>query len=533
MLDYDVAIVGAGPTGLAAALFLAQHGARVVVLERGASTVVEPRAVTLDDESVRAFTTIGLLDAIAPLLLAGSGTRWYTGGGRELAAVSASATRFGFACRNGFSQPALVAVLADAVERSERTELRFDANVAAVEELADGVRLRVQSGDGRERDLRAQYVVACDGAASPIRTALGIPLEGSSHAQPWVIVDTINSDDDARYSKFYCGLPRPYVAVPGINGQMRYELMVLPGENPDDLCDPQRIRELLAGRRDLDDRDVIRIAVYRFHSRIAERFRSGRIFLAGDAAHLMPPFAGQGMNSGIRDAFNLGWKLALACRGLGSEALLASYESERAPHVRAMLGLSEWIGRVVMSRGRAASLARDVVLSGVRRVPLLHDYVAEMRFKPKARFREGFVFPQSAAGRAAGTLVPNPVVVRPDGSRCRFDDVAGPGFSLVALDAVGTMRTPVPPSPLWDSLGARNVRILLADRTARSSANELTASDFSGEFDRLPSKLRETIVLVRPDRIIAGAFAPSDAQEFERMVRSFVPAGSARTVAYA
>jgi 3-(3-hydroxy-phenyl)propionate hydroxylase len=518
--EFDVIIVGAGPTGLASALLLVARGVRVAVLEREGATVVEPRAVTLDDESLRSLAMMGVLGDLEPRLLRGYGTRWYTGGGRQIAAVSSSAQRFGYPCRNGFVQPELVALLARRLAADPRAELRFENNVISVIDRVDDVMVRVAAGDG-ESTLTARFVVACDGANSAIRAARDIVLDGSSNALPWLIVDTDNCSDDARYSRFYCGDPRPYVAVPGPRGRMRYEFMLLPGEDPAAMQTRASVRRLLAGSRDLPDSDIVRVAVYRFHSRAAQRWRSGRVFLAGDAAHLMPPFAGQGMNSGIRDAFNLSWKLALACRGIAADALLDTYEAERRPHVRAMLRMSEMIGGVVMSRGAAANALRSILLGSASKIPGLREYVTEMRFKPEARFATGFVIRGRFDAPIVGKLAPNPLLIAQDGSERRFDAIAGSGFALVAFDRAGTRRFPAETAALGRAFDATRVLLLPGERTPLAVPGAVVAADIRGAFATRAGGM-DRVLLVRPDRIVAAAFRPADAELVARELQKYL-----------
>ncbi len=511
MPSYDVAIVGAGPTGLAAGLFLQAHGANVCVIERESATVVEPRAVTLDDESLRAMATLGLMPQLEPLILPGYGTRWYTGDGRELARVSANATRYGYGCRNGFSQADFVNLLA--TEFAKKSDIWFDTTVLSMDEHAGGMNVHLRNASGGEQTITARYAIACDGAASPLREARGIQLEGDTHAQPWLIVDTINSDETDRFSKFYCGNPRPYVAVPGRDGRLRYEFMYLPGEKPEEMKSLADVQRWLGDRRVLREEDVIRIAVYRFHSRVSPTWRTGSLFYAGDAAHLMPPFAGQGMNAGIRDAFNLSWKLAFALRGLGGEALLDSYQSERKPHVRSMLKFSELIGTVVMSRDSAAATARDVFLGTARRVPGLREYIAEMRFKPKASFTQGFIVPDRAHADAVGKLAPNPLVFDDTNALKRLDAVTGNGFAIVAVSASGTPFAP-PESPFLETLGAKRVRLCSGEYIPLPHPGTVTVADTHGVFARDLRLKGDSLVLVRPDRIVAGVCKPN---EFARL----------------
>jgi 3-(3-hydroxy-phenyl)propionate hydroxylase len=499
MDDYDVVIVGAGPTGLAAGLFLHAHGARVALLERAGATVVEPRAVTLDDESLRAMATLGLMPQIEPMILPSYGMRWMTGDGRELARVSSNASRYGYGVRNGFSQPQFVNLLASTL--AERADIFFDTEVTSVEQNADGAQVHARELSGRERTLRARFVIACDGAASPIREALNVRLEGDTHAQPWLIVDTINSTETNRASVFSCGLPRPYVAVPGRDGRLRYEFMYLPGEDPEQMKSIGDVRRWLTGRRDLRDEDVVRIAVYKFHSRISPTWRSGALFMAGDAAHLMPPFAGQGMNAGIRDAFNLAWKLAFVIRGLATDALLDTYERERKPHVAAMLRLSEVIGTVVMARNSPTAAARDYLLGTARHVPGVREYIAEMRFKPKVAIARG--------------LAPNPLVFNEQNALQRLDAILGPGFSLIAVSPTGHPPVPGLHSELFDRLGAERVRLCSGEHIPLPHADCVTVADTHGTFARELHLRGEQLVVVRPDRAVAATCALRDLPKLE------------------
>ncbi|MBV9439208.1 MAG: bifunctional 3-(3-hydroxy-phenyl)propionate/3-hydroxycinnamic acid hydroxylase [Candidatus Eremiobacteraeota bacterium] len=514
--NVDVAVVGAGPTGLVAGLLLARAGLHVVVFEREHSTVCDPRAVTLDDESLRTFAVAGVLDEIRPLLLYGYGTRWYAGNGKPFAAVSANAKRYGFPLRSGFSQPEIVAILARRyVAAGGRLLMR--CAVQGITQHGDGVRVAWDDADGRRAELTARYAIAADGANSAIRTDLGIVLEGLSHAQPWLIVDTVNCTETARYSRFYCGSPRPYVAVPGRDGRMRYEFMLLPGEDPEKMRDSDTVRELLQGHRDLRDDDIVRIAPYRFHSRVAPRWREGRIFLAGDAAHLMPPFAGQGMNSGIRDASNLAWKLEAAVRGVGTDTLLDSYQAERLPHVRAMLRLSEAIGAVVMSRGAVAEGTRRVVLWGASKVPGLREYVAEMRFKPRARFARGFVVHDRRGRGIAGTLAPNPLLMTAEGREQPLDALCGPGFALVAFDHRGTRRFPLGRAAISERLGVARILVLPGEQIPYRRDDGVTVvADLRNELAVALRSAVRRVLLLRPDRVVAAAFQPNDVAAAEQ-----------------
>ncbi len=284
--------------------------------------------------------------------------------------------------------------------------------------------------------------------------------------------------------------------------------MYLPGEDPEQMRSADDVRRWLQGRRDLPDADIIRIAPYRFHSRVSPRWRSGRLFFAGDAAHLMPPFAGQGMNAGIRDAFNLGWKLAQVVHGHAGDTLLDTYERERKPHVRAMLKLSEIIGTVVMSRDSNAARARDVFLGTARHVPGLREYIAEMRFKPKASYRDGFVHNKGPLAHLTGRLAPNPMVVDDQNIPRRLDDVLGDGFALLSISASGNPAIPQTTSPMLTALNPRHVRLCSGEFIALPQPGCTTVADTHAAFARELALNRDAVILIRPDRVIAAATTP-------------------------
>jgi 3-(3-hydroxy-phenyl)propionate hydroxylase len=228
------------------------------------------------------------------------------------------------------------------------------------------------------------------------------------------------------------------------------------------------------------------------------------------------------MNSGIRDAANLGWKVALVCRGEGRPELLDTYEAERRPHVRAMLRMSNIIGGVVMSRGVVPGLLRTTLLAGASKIPGVRDYVAEMRFKPEARFKTGFVVRGRRDVPIVGKLAPNPLLLCSDGNERRFDAIAGDGFALVAFDRDGTRAFPALNAAVLSKLGARRVLLLAGERTPWPAAECAVAADFQGAFARGVGAAADRILLIRPDRIVAAAFAPADVAHIENALRAFL-----------
>lgn len=505
-----IAIVGAGPTGLTAANLLGALGVPVVLLERNAATSTEAKAISLDGESLRTLQRADLLPALRDVVLPGTGTRYY-GADHELliAAAGVQPPPNGHPVKNPFAQPDLERALLGALERYPHVDVRLATEVTAVEQDAEGATLTLGAAGG---SLRCSYVLAADGGRSPIREALGIVLDGSSFSQRWIVIDTLGDSHDERYGMHVGDPERPYVVIPGRNRRCRYEFLLHPGEAPDGVATFDRIEELLRPHRPIAAPEVERSAIYTFHALNARRWRDRRVFLLGDAAHMMPPFAGQGLNSGVRDAANLTWKLADVLAGRGGEALLDSYERERRPHAQAMIDLSVRLGEIVMTSSRARARARDLVVKAVRRVPAGRRYLSELRFWPPPRYADGFFVPDAGSGRGlAGTLLPQPDVFLPDGGSAPLDDVLGPGYALLAVDVVGDAGLGLADHALWKRLAPRRVRVLLDDRFP-ADREWPTIADRDGALRAALHDAAGRYVLVRPDRFVAAVFEGGDAR---------------------
>ena len=362
--------------------------------------------------------------------------------------------------------------------------------------------LSIASGEGAST-LRASFVVGCDGGTSRARELIGARLIGSTFTQRWLVVDAIVRGHDIDQISFYCDPSRPRVELPAVGDRVRWEFMQLPGETEEELKNDTRIMALIADNTRYREVRIERKAVYTFHARVADRWRNGRGFLAGDAAHLMPPFAGQGMNGGMKDAVNLAWKLASVLKGRAAETILDSYEQERAPMVRKMVEVSRWLGVVIMPTSRGAAALRDAIFTCLNTSRVFRDFIGR-----------GGVVPPPAIGRSAltgtgsdaliGQMMPQPTVRKADG--------AFPLDRFRACHQWMALGIAVDPATM---LSARDVAILdaldvqfvcISGRGERSRTLELRCDDAA--FAAWAKRHAVSAVLVRPDLFIAGRLDP-------------------------
>lgn len=505
-------IVGAGPVGLTLANLLGQTGADVLVLERRKEPFTLPRAIAYDAETLRLFQKMGLLEALEPGLERDVPVAYFNGAGRLLMRMSRPAQPYGHSQLGSFYQPEMEAVLRAGLDRFPNVRLVTGAQVVGLRQGSDGAMVTYAADDGAPCVVEADYVIGCDGGQSFVRDAAGIGFGGATFDEKWLVVDCVGEGYGVREMQFFCDPRRPALTLPVSRGRRRWEFLLLPGEKPEAFEREVVVRELIAGYAPLDRSEIERAVVYTFHARYADRFRSGRVLLAGDAAHVNPPFAGQGLNGGLRDAHNLAWKLDLVRRGIAADALLDSYETERRPHVKAMTDFALRLGRAIMPTSRLRAAARDLGFAAMRWWPGHVAHVDRGGLLPRPRLAAGAI-----RGRAAqaGRMLMQPRIETASGPRL-LDDVIGSGWAAVGVNVDPRSALHPDDQARLERLGASFTR--LDDVTLRRQIG------------------RGRIAIVRPDRFIAevvGANASRPAlawlegalalQEGNSMVSTFTP----------
>lgn len=506
----QVVVVGGGPTGLTVANLLGTMGISVLLVEKHASTSNEAKAISLDDESLRTLQLAGLDQMVYPIIVPGTGTRYYSASGKLLLhARGAGARRLGHPFKNPFAQPDFERVLASGLARHRDVTVEFGSTVTGMYQDADGVHVEVETADGRAASIAADYVLGCDGGRSTVRELAGISMTGTSFPELWLVADTLEDQHDERYGMHVGDPRRPHVIVPGRDGRCRYEFKLRPDEAAPGPNPPfELVRELVSQYRDLTPQQLERSVVYGFHAVVADRFRVNRCFVLGDAAHMMPPFAGQGLNSGIRDAVNLAWKLAAVLAGNADQSLLATYEKERRPHAQATVDLSVRLGRIVMTSSKMRARLRDALVTVAMHVPWTRRYLVEMRYRPDPRFKTGFLVPgdSTQAKSLVGRALEQPLVLGGlESSAVRLDDVLGQGAAIVGVDLDEEEWSRVEKSD-FSPLAPTFVDVTLGDRAPKVHPGRAGIADLDGTLQSMLEPFRGHLLLVRPDRVVAAVF---------------------------
>ncbi|MFN8129578.1 MAG: bifunctional 3-(3-hydroxy-phenyl)propionate/3-hydroxycinnamic acid hydroxylase [Candidatus Nanopelagicales bacterium] len=551
MSDYDVCVIGLGPTGLTLAHLLAERGVTVLVLEREPEFYGMARAVYTDDECMRILQTAGVADEVHADMTVDLPVQWVKPDGSVLAQFRTCAQPHGWPVSNFLYQPDFEATLERRLASRPEVTLRRGRAVVRFEQDADGVNVMHQACRGtgygaHEPDLepgteqidRVQYLVAADGGRSATRIALGIEMDGKSFPQRWLVIDLkaqpgTDPFGHLPYFDFVCDPQLPTVSCPQPDGRHRFEFMLADSDSSEQFELRETAERLLSRYVDVSAVTIERQLVYSFNALVAQRWRDGRVFLAGDAAHMTPQFIGQGMNAGIRDADNLSWKLADVIRHGADPAILDSYQSERRPHASAMIRVSVLNKDIVSTESPWAVRTRDLVIGVSRRLPVLRTALTEAKIKPRPRLRHGqYVgLPRRLRGLRGveGTLMPQPPVRTRAGRPVRLDDVLGSGWAVIGIGV--DPRT----TGDWSGLSPRWVTLFepgARPQGLRGSAADPDVQDVEAIDDQWSRWLRKagartgSVIVVRPDRFVFSVTRPGEHWRAQQALaqRSGVPA---------
>ena len=501
---FDVIVVGFGPAGATCANLLGALGVRTLVIDKSRLVYDMPRAFALDHEIMRVFQNLGCADAIAPFTRPFTPSEYYGTQGQLIKRLGSVAPPYplGWPPNMVFTQPPVEAAL------RQHAAARDSVTVALGEELvgliqSDGhVAVDLRSDSGVVRTVEGHYVIGCDGAWSTVRELSGMRYDDLQFDEPWLVIDMqVNESGLAKLpdvSVQYCDPNRPATYLIGPDNHRRWEIMVVPGEDRREMESEENVWRLLARWITPDDATLWRRASYQFHALVADEWRRGRVFIAGDAAHQQPPFTGQGMCQGVRDVTNLAWKLQAVLSGKASDALLDTYAIERREHVMRLTSIIKDIGRLICERDPEAARARDLRL------------LAEAGGRIETQPRQDLI-PPIAAGflsplphRANGTLFPQPRV-KHGSTISLLDDVTGTGLRVVADGSLDL-------GPLVDDdtvvhLGIKLVQVASADRAApatRPGARPVSVAETEGVLARWFERHKCQAAIVRPDNYVFG-----------------------------
>jgi len=481
----SVAIVGAGPTGIIAATLLAQYGVDCLVLDRWPGVYPQPRAVHLDDEIYRVIARLGIADEFAAISRPTLGLRLLDNRFKVLAEFNRDSSRsvHGFPQANMFDQPEFEALLRANLKRYTGAELRGNAEVTEITRHGGHVRVTfTDRSDNQVHLVEADYLLGCDGANSLVRTQIGSAMRDLNFEQRWLVVDVATDADLHQWEGVYqvCDPARAGTYMRIGQARYRWEFQLLAGESADDFGTLPALRPLIAPwTADVADSELtlLRVTEYTFRAQIADRWRRGNIFILGDAAHLTPPFIGQGMGAGLRDAMNLAWKIAGVLNGTLAADVLDSYEQERKPHTRQLIRLALNIGRSMTGGGHLGNLVRRLLLPRLWLLPGLRDKVVDST--TPALHSSALVHKSRRPRQLAGALCPNPAL--PGGQR--LDDVVGAGFAFITTSPLGGADEAL--------LRRRGVAVLVAERDT--------------ELGKWLREGQATAAIVRPDRTVVRA----------------------------
>ncbi len=493
--SYDVIIVGAGPCGATAANMLGQSGISTLVIDKEADIVNIPRAVGMCEGGSRIMDTIDILDDSDLDFRQINSVHFTNKNQKSVFHADLYEPEDGHRLLRTFHQPDLEKSLRKSLKSYQCVDLATSTELLEFNDHGTGVSLKIKRG-GEISQVEGRYLLACDGASSPIRSKLDIGFTGATYPQQWMILDVENNPQHSSEVVFGIDPERPSVTLPGPGNKRRWEFVVKKDDNPDELFEPQNLAKLLGSWGNVEDMEVSRKAVYTFHARTASKYQQGNIFLLGDSAHITPPFAGQGMMAGLRDAQNLCWKITAVINKELSPSVLDSYQVERIPQSRQVIKFAQHMGNVILPQNPLVAKIRDGVIkvlgwlglhSETKGAPLdkipNHINGAYIKhFLIGKLFKTGFELPQH--------------LLTKDDKEILADKLIGENFCLLGWDVNPEEHLDAKTLARWKSMAGKKA-IFTGNQLAAQSA----LVNKSEEYKRLFAGGKRVLV-VRPDKMM-------------------------------
>lgn len=530
----EVVIVGLGPVGAIAANMAGAAGFDTLVIDRDLVPFALPRAIVFDAEIMRIFDSIGLADELAQITRPLGGSVYLGTDHRPIRVFRSPgpAHAHAWAPSNLFYQPQLETAIRKGMSRFPNVRVRSGCEVTGLEAEPEGATLRASGPSGDSFEVEARIVLGCDGASSATRKRLGVQLHDIGFLERWLVIDAHMHGPmrwpgtheippevrDGRYSLMVCDPEQPATLIPGVGTHRRWEYMLMPDERDEEAVEPARLMQRISGWADPADVEIVRSSVYRFRALVADRWRSGPVFLLGDAAHQTPPFFGQGMCHGIRDAAQLMWKLALVLGGHARDALLDTYQPEREPHVREIISASVKAGAAVCITDPEQARARDAEF---RAAEAARGSAAVAMTDVVPPIRAGVIDPATGGRRLPEFAAEQGGAIR------RGDALLGGRPTILSSGGLscGGQDAPALPGELarrWAAVGGQAVALAPSGASAGPR-------DVEDRLSRWLSDNAATAVVVRPDRYIYGL--ASDAADVQRLVSGLLDHLGARASA--
>ena len=502
---YDVLVVGFGPAGAVAAGMLGARGHSALVVDRLTDIYDKPRAIAIDHEILRHFDNMGVADQVMPYVAPFTASQHFGAKGQLIRRIDMVPEPYplGYTPSMVFTQPPVEAVLRTHAESFDCVTVSLGLEMVDLDIREDEVIATLKDASGETRTVAARYLIGCDGASSRVRELAGISLEDLVFDEPWLVIDVLVNDAGLaklpQTSAQFCDPARPASFIMGPKNHRRWEIMLLPGEDPRQMALPENVWKLLSRWIDPQDGELWRAAAYRFHALVADDWVKGRVVIAGDAAHQQPPFIGQGMCQGLRDVSNLIWRLDRILQGRSPASLLDSYTQERKRHVETLTGRIKAIGQAICERDPYAAEARDARI------------LADGGGKPLVLTRQDIVPPIevgliAAEGTPArGLLFPQPAILENGESRL-LDHFTGPTWRLV-LD--GRRVTQAEGQALASAVEGMTVHAVAPE--GANAVDDKALREKHGVLASWFDRHGAIAALVRPDHYVFGAAANLDA----------------------